>query len=132
MSSPYLLVFGDDRVMRYTRVQVVLVRHSIRERVSWEKLLLEFYHYCFYELCKQCFTDMWIWILYWSFINYGFLDNFRLIIVLKISCAFGKRSIINEVFIIYLNFITWISNIRPRCYIFKEKSYVVWFSRYIQ
>jgi len=58
MSSPYLLVFGDDRVMRYTRVQVVLVRHSIRERVSWEKLLLEFYHYCFYELCKQRFTNL--------------------------------------------------------------------------
>jgi len=39
-------------------LQVVLVRHSIRERISWEKLLLEFYYYCFYELCKQCFTDL--------------------------------------------------------------------------
>ena len=39
-------------------LQVVLVRHNIKERVSWEKLLLEFYHYCFYELCKQCFTDL--------------------------------------------------------------------------
>ena len=29
-------------------LQVVLVRHNIGERVSWEKLLLEFYHYLFY------------------------------------------------------------------------------------
>jgi len=39
-------------------LQVVLMRHSIKERVNWEKLLLEFYHYCFYEICKQCFTDL--------------------------------------------------------------------------
>jgi len=39
-------------------LQVVLVRHIIRERVSWEKLLLEFYHYCFYEFCELCFTDL--------------------------------------------------------------------------
>jgi len=61
MRSPYLLVFGDDRVMPYKEqmmLQVVLVRHSIGERVSWEKLLLEFYHYCFYELCKQCLIDL--------------------------------------------------------------------------
>jgi len=33
-------------------LQVVLMRHSIGERVNSEKLLLEFYHYCFYEICK--------------------------------------------------------------------------------
>ena len=33
-------------------LQVVLVRLDIGERVNWEKLLLEFYHYCFYEICK--------------------------------------------------------------------------------
>ena len=32
------------------------------------------------------------------------LDNFRLIIILKFPALFGKRSIINEVFIIFLNF----------------------------
>jgi len=61
MSSLYLLVFSDDRVMRYTGaddVAVVLVKHNIGERVSWEKLLLKFYHHYFYELCKQCFTDL--------------------------------------------------------------------------
>jgi len=39
-------------------LQVVLMGHSIEELVSWEKLLLEFYHHCFYELYKQCFTDL--------------------------------------------------------------------------
>ena len=67
------------------------MRHRIGERVSWEKLLLAFYHYCFYELCKQCFTDLWIWILYRSFRNYGFLDNFRLINVLKFPAFLGSE-----------------------------------------
>jgi len=39
-------------------LQVVLMRHSIGERVSLKKFLLEFYHYCFYEPCKQYFTDL--------------------------------------------------------------------------
>ena len=39
-------------------LQEVRVRDNIGERVNWEKLLLEFYHYCFYKLCKQCFIEL--------------------------------------------------------------------------
>jgi len=33
-------------------LQVMLMRYSIGERVNWEKLLLEFYRYCFNEIYK--------------------------------------------------------------------------------
>jgi len=48
LSSPYLLVFGDDRVMRYTGaddVAGVLVKRRFREGLAWGKAFMMFSYF---------------------------------------------------------------------------------------
>jgi len=50
LSSPYLLVFGDDHVMRYTEqmmLEVVLMKHRFRKGLAWGKTFMMF----------SCFMD---------------------------------------------------------------------------
>jgi len=97
LSSPYLLVVGDDRV-RGTReqmmlLQVVLVRLSYGARTAWEAFIF----YGFEINCKS----LWHGLYYFSFVIYGFQIIYLSNIVLKISRVFGKWGFIKwRVFII--------------------------------
>ena len=93
LSSPYLLVFDDDRV-RGTRkqrmlMQVVLVmlRHGARDS-------MEIYYYVLLILVLEMICKLLrdIWILF-HFIKYGTMFIYTVIKVLNSPCFWGMRFI---------------------------------------
>jgi len=72
MSSPFLCVFGDDRVTReQVMFQVMLVRHRAGEGLAWESFLWKLLSFYFQIFCKPYF--------YWNMNYYGLLEHCGLI-----------------------------------------------------
>jgi len=91
ISSPYLLVFGDDRV-RGTREQRMLMQvESIRlSHGAWE-MLGSFIHFCIIWVGLFCKLLWEVLLCCFSFINYGFCFYPQKLIEIKFSAFLGNE-----------------------------------------